>query len=38
MVANHAGTRLMLTVEFEEDKESLSFESLLDEIETNYKA
>ena len=38
MVANHAGTRLMLTVEFEEDKESLSFESLLDEIETDYKA
>ena len=36
MVVNHAGIRLMLTVEFEEDKDSLSFDNLLNEIEQEY--
>ena len=37
MVVNHTGIRLMLSLEFEEDKDNLSFDQLLDEIEQEYK-
>ena len=36
MVINYEGTRMMLTIEFEEDKNELTYLDLLHEIESNY--
>ena len=36
MVINYDGLRLMLTIEFEEDKNKLSYINLLNEIQENY--
>ena len=36
MVINYNGIRMMLTIEFEEDKNKLNYLNLLDEIKRDY--
>ena len=36
MVINYNGTRMMLTIEFEEDKNKLRYMDLLDEIKKDF--